>query len=266
MFASKQEQTMSTSDTLREFKFIDLIYSHVSVRSYTGEKVSDDVVRTIVEAGQHASTSSNLQQYSVICTRESAKRNTLAEFAGGQNHVAEAPVFLTWCVDMRRLNDVCEEYGWQQENALLENFLTAAIDTALAAQNAALAAEALNLGICYIGGVRNHIGEVIALLKIPKFVFPLFGMTIGYTAERKPDKPRLPLTGVLHWEAYADNPVAEAVAKYDITMQEAGIYRGRGLAESGEAYSWKLHSARRVSSGVRKYLRRSLQTQGLDVE
>ncbi|GAA3328274.1 hypothetical protein GCM10020331_071590 [Ectobacillus funiculus] len=38
----------------------------------------------------------------------------------------------------------------------------------------------MGLGICYIGGLRNNLEEVAKLLNTPKYVIPLFGMTVGY--------------------------------------------------------------------------------------
>ena len=76
-------------------------------------------------------------------------------------------------------------------------FLTAAIDTALAAQNAAVAAEGLSLGICYVGSARNHPRELAALLHLPLRVIALFGLAIGWPAEHDATtvKPRLPQPG-----------------------------------------------------------------------
>ena len=44
-------------------------------------------------------------------------------------------------------------------------FLTAVVDASLAAQNAATAAEGMGLGICYVGGARNHPRELAELLQ-----------------------------------------------------------------------------------------------------
>ena len=59
-----------------------------------------------------------------------------------------------------------------------ENFIVATVDAALAAQNAAIAAESLGLGIVYIGGVRNSIAEFSETLELPELVYPVFGMCL----------------------------------------------------------------------------------------
>ena len=83
-----------------------------------------------------------------------------------------------------------------------EKFMVALIDASLAAQNAAIAAESMGLGICYIGGIRNKLDEVKELLKTPDRVIPLFGMTVGYPEKINDQKPRLPFEHIYHEEEY----------------------------------------------------------------
>ena len=92
--------------------------------------------------------------------------------------------------------------GIDQVTDYVENFLVAAVDVAIAAQNAALAAESLGLGMCYIGSIRNNTARVIELLELPRLVFPVVGMTIGWPAAQPMIRPRLPVSAVLHWEKY----------------------------------------------------------------
>ena len=79
-----------------------------------------------------------------------------------------------------------------------EMFVTAAIDASLAGQNAAVAAESLGLGICYVGGARNHPQELAALLNLPPRVIALFGLAVGWPVDGDTSeiKPRLPQSGV----------------------------------------------------------------------
>jgi nitroreductase len=178
---------------------IELIRQHVSIRSYTADPVPVETVESIVRAAQHSATSSNLQTWTAIAVTDPGPRARLAGLCGNQTHVAEAPVFLAWCADLRRLDLACEMRGYSQSTDYVESFLVAAMDTAIAAQSAVLAAESLGLGTCYIGALRNDPRAVIALLRLPRLVFPLFGLTIGWPATQSNSKPRLPLGAVLHW-------------------------------------------------------------------
>ena len=243
---------------------IELIHQHGSVRHYKPDPVSLQMIETIVEAGQRASTSSNLQMYSVVVTTEEEKRQQLMEFCNGQKHIGQAPVFMTWCADLSRLERVCALQGYEQVSGNMENLLLAAVDVTLMMQNATLAAESMGLGMCYIGAIRNNSQAVIDLLGLPKLVFPLVGMTLGWPEKAPMIRPRLPLEAVLHWEQYdADD---EALLRaYDRAMIATGIYAGRQVGRAGmdeEDYGWMEHTARRVSKSHREGLLKVLQDAG----
>jgi nitroreductase len=165
---------------------IELIHRHASLRSYRPDPVPPAMVEAIVLAGQSASTSSNLQMTSVVAVADVATRQTLAKLCGDQGHIAQAPLFLAWCADLARLDRACQLRGYTQATEYVENFLVAAVDVAIAMQNAALAAESLGLGMCYIGAIRNRPQEVIDLLALPRLVFPVAGMTVA----GRPQSPR----------------------------------------------------------------------------
>ncbi len=250
---------------------IEQIFRHASVRQYRPDPVSVGMVELVVAAGQRSSTSSNLQTYSIVAITDADKKARIAELIGNQRQILQAPVFLVWCADLSRLDRVCDLRGHRQVTAYVESFLVAAVDAAIAMQTAALAAESLGLGMCYIGAIRNQPREVISLLQLPRLVFPISGMTLGWPAVEPPIRPRLPLEAVLHWECYDSSQEAGALEAYDQTMIETGIYRGRQVEAPGrggreEDYGWLEHSARRASTPVRTDLRRVLQEQGFGLE
>ncbi len=251
---------MSTNPT------IDLIHRHGSVRAYRPDPVPAETVEAIVAAAQCTSTSSNLQAYSVIAVTDAATRARLAELCGKQAHISQAPVLLVWCADLARLERACALRGYTQEAGYAENFVIAAVDAAIAAQTAALTAESLGLGICYIGGIRTNPAQVIELLGLPPLTFPITGMTLGWPAAEPRMRPRLPLAAVLHWERYNPDQDGE-LADYDRAMAGTGIYGGRqapvpGKPDEVENYGWTEHSARRVSQPSRTGLREVLEAQG----
>ncbi len=249
---------------------LDLIRTHGSVRRYKPDPIPASLVETIVAAGQRASTSSNKQTYSVIAVTDETKRLALMEIAGGQIQIRQAPVFLTFCVDRARLNRVSELRGYEQNFSTMESFLISSVDAALVAQNTALAAESLGLGICYIGAIRNNPAAVIELLDLPKGVFPITGMTVGVPLHQPLIRPRLPQEAILHWESY-NLDQDEALLTYDQTMIETGIYDNRQVPVKGkegemESYGWMEHTARRVSNPARPELRAIIEKQGFDLK
>jgi len=235
---------------------IELMHRHGSVRSYKTDPVPRELVDQIVIAGQRASTSSNLQTYCVVATTDPVKKEKLMEISGGQHHIAQAPVILLWCADFKRLEQVCSLQGYELEAGYLENFLVASIDAAIASQNSALAAESLGLGICYLGALRNNPRELEEIFQLPKLVYPLFGMTVGWPNKSPMIRPRLPLGAVLSWEQYQESSL-EDLEEYDQAMIDTGIYRGRQVDrqdQDPELYGWLEHSARRVSKPRRPEL------------
>ena len=248
---------------------IELIHKHGSVRDYKPDPVSRETIETIVAAGQRASTSSNLQMYSVIATTDQAKRTRLMSLCGGQKHVGSAPAFLAWCADLSRLTRACDMQGYTNEAGYMENLLLAVVDVSLMMQNTALAAESLGLGICYIGAIRNNPQDVIDLLSLPKQVFPICGMTLGWPVESPSIRPRLPLEAVLHWDTYNAND-EEYLRAYDQDMIATAIYKGRqvsgGEDQPETVYGWTEHSARRASQVIRPHLREILLNAGFEMK
>ena len=246
---------------------IDLIHQHGSVRHYRTDPVPRAMVEAIVVAGQRSSTSSNLQMFSAVVVTAPETRAQLAELCGNQEHIRQAPVFIAWCADRSRLDRACELRGYTQNTDTVESFLVAAVDTAIAMQNATLAAESLGLGMCYIGAIRNNPAAIIDLLRLPRHVVPISGMTLGWPVRPPRIRPRLPLDAVLHWEEFSNDGLDAHLADYDRAMIATGIYGGRQVdAKEGEAeaedYGWTVHSARRVNQPTRVGQRAVIEDQG----
>ena len=227
------------SDTLH------VLVNHRSVRAYTAEPLPPGTLEALVAAAQSASTSSNLQAWSVVAIENPERKTRLAQLAGNQQHIRDCPLFLVWLADLARLANVAEGHALPHTGLdYLELFLLAAIDAALAAQNAVVAAESLGLGAVYIGGIRNQPLAVAEELRLPRRVFPVFGLCIGWPDGREAAtiKPRLPQRAVLHQETYDLAGQDSAVADYNEVM--ATFYREQGMA--GES-SWARRSAQRVA-------------------
>ncbi|MBS7703787.1 NADPH-dependent oxidoreductase [Chelatococcus asaccharovorans] len=197
---------------------LDRVFAHATVRNYLPDPLPDGTLEVLVGAAQSAASSSNLQLWSVIAVEDPARRARLAALAGNQQHIAVAPLILLFVADLSRAARVATRHGRPQEGLdYLDTFLVGALDAALAAQNAVLAAESLGLGTVYIGALRNRITEVAAELKLPSHVAPVFGLVVGRPDPQKPAgiKPRLPQSAVLHRETYGADGEAEAIAAYD---------------------------------------------------
>ncbi len=246
---------------------IELMLAHRSVRAFRPDPLPDGALAAMVAAAQSASTSSNLQAWSVVAVEDRERRARLADLAGDQEHIRESPLFLVWLADLSRLARVAEQRDIPHAGLdYTELFLLAAVDAALAAQNAAVAAESLGLGVVYIGGMRNHPLDVAAELRLPSRCFAVFGMCVGWPDPQRPAdvKPRLPQAAVLHHEVYRAEGEAAAVEGYNAAM--AAFYDEQRMRVSGD---WSQHSARRVAGpealSGRHTLRESLAQLGVEL-
>lgn len=246
-------------DARYESAVLDLLMSHRSIRAFRDEPVPAGALREILRAAQQASTSSNMQAYSVIRVTDRNLRSELAAVAGQQQYVVTCPEFLVWCADMERLRIAAGlEPSDMPCNA--EAFTIAAIDAALAAQNAAAAAESLGFGICYIGAIRNDIAKTAALLGLPPRVAPLFGMCIGRPDQAPLMRPRLPVQAVLHENRYDASAYADAVADYDNAHAAYLKERSGGRQSAG----WSEQMRERLTRPPRR-IGRFLKEQGFEL-
>lgn len=201
---------------------VDLLLRHHSVRGYRPDPLPENALPLLVAAAQSAATSSNMQTWSVVSVTDPATKAELARVAADQKHVEECPLFLVFLADLSRAGRIAERQGEPLANLeYLETFLVAAIDAALAAQNAVTAAESLGLSTVYIGALRNDPEAVAAALGLPQGVVGVFGLCVGYADPAKPAgvRPRLPQGAILHRERYHSADEAEIVAAYDRVFQ-----------------------------------------------
>jgi nitroreductase len=189
-----------------------------SVRRFGPRDVTADELTTLIAAAQSAPTSSNLQPWSVVAVRDPERRKRLSVLAGNQAFVAEAPLFLVWIADLGRARRLAQRSSVPLDGAdYLESTIIGFVDTALAAQNAVVAASSLGLGTVFVGAIRNHPEEVAAELGLPPHAVAAFGLAVGEPdpAEEAGVKPRLPQEAVLHHEVYDADLADSHIESYD---------------------------------------------------
>ena len=168
---------------------IELLKSHRSIRKFTTQEIAADLFQDLIDAAQAAATSSFLQGSTIIRVKNPETRQQIAALAGNQSYVETAAEFVVFCADLKRAGNYCDEYGKAFEGDYTEHFLIATVDVALMAQNLVIAAESAGLGICYIGGIRNDPAQMVNLLQLPKGVYPVFGLCLGYPDQDPEVKP-----------------------------------------------------------------------------
>lgn len=227
---------------------LDLMQSHRSIRSYTGEPVSDAMLDQIIRAAWHGPTSMNAQEISLVVVRDAAKRARIAELAGGQAWIAQAPVFITLVIDFHKTSLGVRKAGQAQVvHESMEGFGVAAVDAGIALGNLMTAARSLGLGIVPIGGIRRNPQAMIDLLELPPLTFPLVGLCIGHINHDAPQitsdlggvvcppsrmasssiKPRMDISTFRHDERYDASGYAAAIDTYDQTIMDYWQELGR---------------------------------------
>lgn len=183
---------------------MELLNKHRSIRKFKNRKIENTVIENIIFSGTKASTTGNMQLYSVVVSNEQKQRDKLLPLHFNQSVAKEAPVLLTFIADFNRFSKWCALSEAVPGYSNLLSFYTASIDTLLFAQNVCLAAENCGLGICYLGTTTYNAREIISVLNLPKLTFPVTTVAIGYPDENPELTDRIPLSGIIHLERYSN--------------------------------------------------------------
>lgn len=175
-----------------------------TVRKYSGKKISEELLKEMIEDASHAPTTGNMQLYSVIVTRDPEKKKSLAPFHFNQPTVEGADVVLTFCADFNRFTKWCKESNADPGYDNFQSFICAVLDTALFAQQFCTIAEMNGLGTCYLGTTTYNAPQIAELLELPDLVVPVTTVTVGYPEGVAPQSDRLEVNAIMHSEKYND--------------------------------------------------------------
>lgn len=199
---------------------IETFLNHRSIRQYKPDSIEVEKLDYILKSVHRAPTSINGQQVSVIVVTDPVKKAKVAEYAGGQAWIEQAPVFLLFVMDYHRARLAAELNG---ETLVIpesiESIMVGSVDIGIAMGTAIGAAESMGLGTVPIGGIRKSPEEMISLFDLPEYVFPVAGLVLGYPADLSAMKPRIPMEIFRHENTY--NPdQKDALKKYDQEMSD----------------------------------------------
>lgn len=179
-FAEKEERM---SDA------ISVIHSRKSVRNFTGQAVSRDLLDKIVRAGMAAPSAVNMQPWSFIVVTYRQTLDMLNDGLPYAKMLGKAGAAIIVCAVPEKAYDGLKEL--------------AVIDSTLAGENILLAAEALELGAVWTAAYpyEDRMNIVRKVLDIPVNIIPLNVIPIGYPAGT--DKPKNKYKpGNVHWEKW----------------------------------------------------------------
>jgi nitroreductase/FMN reductase [NAD(P)H] len=228
------------------------LLSHRTHRRYTNDPIPDEVLEVALAAGLSAPSKSDLQQVAIVLVSDRAKQATIGGWIPDMPWIAQAPRFLVFCGDNRRIRRVAELRGRPFPNDTLDMFMNAAVDAGLVMQSFITAAEALGLGCCPISVVRNHVERLSALLELPSGVFPVAGLCVGYPSQTGWTSMRLPPAVTVHTDRYDDGDLPGQLEAYDrrrearhATPRESQRFVDR--FGHTEPYGWSEDKARQYS-------------------
>ena len=224
---------------------VETMMNRKSIRQYTDQSPSEEVLETLVRAGQQAPFA-----YQLCSLLLSRKR---------EHNPFDAPLFFTICVDSHRFERIMAKRNWKMVQNDLSLLLFGIQDAAYMAENMVIAAESLGLGSCFLGAAPYRAQAIIKEYKLPPRVFPLVHLAMGYPAENPPPRPRYPLEFTLFEDEYpefSDEMIRDAMAVMDEGYLAQDYYRklnaqielegDREETFTFDDYSWTEHICRKV--------------------
>jgi FMN reductase (NADPH) len=224
---------------------VEAMLNRKSIRKYRDEMPSDEEIETVVRAGQQAPFA--YQMGSLLLSR----KREVNPFG--------APLLFTICVDSQRHEAVMARRNWKMAQNDLSLLLFGIQDAAYMAENMVIAAESLGLGSCFLGGTPYRAEAIIREYKLPKRVFPLVQLTMGYPAEDPPPRPRYPIDFALFEDEYPrfdEDQISTAMDQMDKGYLAQDYYRkantkirlegDREETFTYDTYSWTEHISRKT--------------------
>lgn len=230
------------------------IATHRVCRRYQPRDVPPDLLRLLCAAALSAPTKSDLQQGDILIVRDKAKRQAICGLLPEMPWLMDAPVFLVFLANGRRLPQIAAMRGTPFPNDHLDLFFNASVDAAIVLANFVRAAEAVGLGCCPISVIRDHAATVSDMLALPDKVIPVAGMGLGWPAEEGAISPRLSLGVTVHEEMFSEKGLAEHIAAYDTRRAAIRPYRRQREPErfgAAALYGWSDDKARQYAKPQR---------------
>lgn len=177
------QENLKESDIL-----LDIIKRRRSVRRFDGAAIPKEAMEQILEAGRWAPSGTNAQPWRFIVVTRKEKLAEISDFCYYKwfksRHVGEAGAAIVICADPHA--------GSQ----------TYVLDAAIAGTNMTLMATSLGIGSCWIGAFEEE--TLKKMMRIPENLKIIALIALGYEAGKASVPPRLPLSGIVHYETYED--------------------------------------------------------------
>ena len=212
-------------------EFREVLARHRSIRKYKSDPIDPVIIEEVCEeAIAGASSSGNLNSFSIILTRDEERKKHLYKLHFDQDFILEAPLLITFCADWYRTREWLKARNARDNFNNLVGYHVAAYDAMIVAQNVCLGFESRGLGICYMGTTIFTMGEIAEFLNLPDTCLPVTTIVVGYPDEAPGKRDRLPLSAFLHEEVYHYSSTKE-MDEYYRDREVKGWARYMGIPE-----------------------------------
>ena len=256
---------------IQETETLKSILSRRSIRNFLNKPISKELLTLLLAAAQSAPSKSNLQQYSILVIQDQNIKNEISNLLGKTKWALTAPIFFLYLADIRRNIKITNNRGYEHKNNNVDTFMNGVIDAALSMQSTICASESLGLGVCPISMIRNIIEEVKVICKLPKGVFPIAGLALGWPDQKSNVSIRLSQDIVIHFDKYDEKDLIQKINKYDERVfkkdpipenkqRHVDLY---GVAKKG---TWSENISRQLSVPERSNFKNWLKENGFNLE
>jgi len=148
-------------------ELLEAIYTRRSVRDFTEEPVSPEIVNEIIKAASWAPSGLNNQPWRFVVVRDREKRHALGRLTKYRSILEAAPVSIAVFCDKGAMYNDTKDH--QAIGACLQNIL--------------LAVHAMGLGAVWLGEILNKSSEVRELLELPDTLVLMAVVALGHPAK-----------------------------------------------------------------------------------
>jgi nitroreductase/FMN reductase [NAD(P)H] len=245
------------------------IAGHRVQRRYDARPIAPNLLRLLCACALSAPSKSDLQQADILIVRDAAKRDAISALLPEMPWTRQAPVFLVFLANGRRVPELFRLRDRPFPNDHLDLFFNASVDAAIVLMNFIRAAEAVGLGCCPISVIRDHAAKISTMFELPDKVIPVAGLCVGWPVEQGGISPRLPLSLTVHEDRFDDGDLAGQVEQYDRRRAAQRPYRNqRDVARFGKAefYGWSEDKARQYAVPQRSHFGAFVRDKGFKLD
>lgn len=244
---------------------IDNALNHKTIREFKDQKVEKDIVENLLEVANHSASSNGMQLFTIIRVTDQEIKDKLSEI-GRQEYMRRAPELWIFVADLYRNHSIAKENGTENDEMIsFDKFIQAFTDSVIAAQNVVSSVESMGLGTNYYGNIHNSTQDIINLLKLPKYTYPVVGLGFGYPNQNPQLKPRMPISLKSFTNTYKvfDN-YNEEIKDYDREMTT--YYDLRESNKRSDSFSLQIPKKQGTIIANRNKMFETLKKQGFIVE